>query len=325
MPSLPAMDEFAAIRAWESVVGQARLEPMDRVHNPIWRVIGEDGREWVLKHLPNVPPGVGPVEEYRVLCYLEAAGLPVAVPIVTDDGTIAFNADNLRTDPRETQPTGDQAYVLIPLLPSDPELHESPQLAHTIGAGIARLDRALAQCPWQVVSFTDDPARQILGNRYARLPQELRALTAPLCDRLCSAVVDLPSQRTHGDCNVGNLLVDHGAVTGYIDLDHLPTGPRIYDLANYLITRLKAHMDHGDPEAMTALLPHYVTGYHATYALNERELAAVVPLMLTFALHLADWHLHSQVPDPVAYQRDRRAIEWLTPRYDDLARAATPR
>jgi hypothetical protein len=32
----------------------------------------------VLKHLPEFPPGVGPVEEYRVLCYLQAAGLPVA-------------------------------------------------------------------------------------------------------------------------------------------------------------------------------------------------------------------------------------------------------
>jgi hypothetical protein len=72
------VDEFAAIRAWRSVVGAARLEPMDKVHNAIWRVIGEDRREWVLKQLPEFPPGVGPVEEYRVLCYLQAAGLPVA-------------------------------------------------------------------------------------------------------------------------------------------------------------------------------------------------------------------------------------------------------
>lgn len=197
------------------------------MHNPIWRVVGEDEREWVLKQLPKIPPGVGPVEEYRVLCYLQAAGLPVAAPIVTDDGRITFNADNLP----EAQPTGDRAYVLIPLLPNDSELHELPQLAHAIGAGIARLDHALARCPWQVTSFTDDPARQILGDRYTGLPPELRTLTTPLRDRLYAAIVDLPTQRTHGDCNVGNLLVNDGAVTGYIDFDHLPTGPRIYTSA----------------------------------------------------------------------------------------------
>jgi len=294
------------------------LQPVDRKRKPIWRVTGQDGRQWVLKNLPEVPPGVGPVEEYRVLCYLQAAGLPVAAPVITDDGLIAFNADNLRTHPDDTQPTGRHAYSLMPLLLNDPALRESPDLANTIGAGIGRLDRALAQCPWQLTSFTDDPARQILGEQYVRLPRELRAVISPLRDRLYSAVVDLPMQRIHGDCNVGNLLVHNGTVTGYIDLDHLPTGPRIYDLGNYLVTRLNSHVDHGTPDAMMAVLGHYVAGYHATYPLTERELAAVVPVMLTIALALADWHLHGPVPNLAAYQRDQRLIQWLTPRYDAL-------
>ncbi len=93
---------------------------MDRVHNAIWRVIGEDRREWVLKQLPEFPPGVGPVEEYRVLCYLQAAGLPVPVPIVTDDGQIAHNADNLRTDPQTKQPTGTRRTRCSPCCPTTP-------------------------------------------------------------------------------------------------------------------------------------------------------------------------------------------------------------
>lgn len=320
----PAVDEFAAIKAWRSVVGAALLEPMDKVHNAIWRVIGEDRREWVLKHLPEFPPGVGPVEEYRVLCHLQAAGLPVAVPIVTDDGQIAHNADNLRTDPQVKQPTGKEAYALIPLLPNDPELRESPQLAHTIGAGIGRLDRALADCPWRVTSFADDPARQILHERYPGLPGELRALTTPVRDRLYRAVLDLPTQRTHGDCNVGNVLVHNGAVTGYIDLDHLPTGPRVHDLSNYLVTRLAAHIEHDDADAMVAPLRHYVAGYQSAYPLRDHELAAVVPLMLTIAIGSADWHLHGWVPDPDAYRKARRTIEWLTRRYDELSTTAAP-
>jgi Ser/Thr protein kinase RdoA (MazF antagonist) len=213
----------------------------------------------------------------------------------------------------------------MPLLPNDPQLRESPDMANTIGTGIGRLDRVLAQCPRRVSSFTDDPAHQILGERYIRLPPDLRALTSPLRGRLHSAVVDLPMQRTHGDCNVGNLLVHNGIVTGYIDLDHLPTGPRIYDLSNYLVTRLNSHVDHGTPDAMMAVLRHYVAGYHANYPLSERELVAVVPLMLAIAIAIADWHLYGPVPNLGAYERDQRLIEWLAPRYDALVKAITAR
>ncbi len=152
-------------------------------------------------------------------------------------------------------------------------------------------------------SFADDPARQILDDRYPGLPEKLRALTTPLHDRLYGAVLDLPTQRTHGDCNVGNVLVHDGAVTGYIDLDHLPTGPRVYDLSNYLVTRLAAHLDHDDADAMLAVLRHYVAGFHAAYPLSRREQAAVIPLMLTIAIGSADWHLHGWVPDADAYQQ----------------------
>jgi Ser/Thr protein kinase RdoA (MazF antagonist) len=311
------MDEYAAVQAWRSVVGAARLAPMDRVSNPLWRVIAEDGREWVLKHLPNFPPGVGPVEEYRVLCYLQGAGLPVAVPVVTDDGLIAFNADNLRTELSQKEPTGEHAYALIPLLPNDSELCEPPELAHTIGAAIGRLDRVLAECPWHVVSFTDDPAPEILGERYPRLPDELRVCTDPLRDRLYSAIVDLPMQRTHGDCNVGNVLVHHGAVSGFIDFDHLPTGPRIRDLSYYLVSRLRAHVDHGDPAALAAVLPDYVAGYRSEYPLTDREFDAVLAMMLTVEIGVAEWHLNGSV-SAARYEENRRTIEWISKRYDEL-------
>jgi Ser/Thr protein kinase RdoA (MazF antagonist) len=318
------MDEYAALRGWHSVVGAARLVPMDKVSNPVWRVIAEDGRQWVLKHLSEFPPGAGPVDEFRVLCYLQAAGLPVAVPTITDDGLIAFNADNLRTDLSRKQPTGKHAYSLLPLLANDPGLRESPQLAHTIGAGIGQLDQALARCPWPVTSFTDNPAPQILTERYPGLPQELRALTTPLRDRLYAAIIDLPTQLTHGDCNTGNVLVHAGAITGYIDLDHLPTGPRIRDLSYYLVSRLNAHLNHGSPDALAAVLRHYVSGYHSEHPMTERELAAVVPMMLTVAIGGADWQLHGWAPNPAAYQRDLRAVQWLTRRYDELIGAANP-
>lgn len=323
-PYALVVDPDTALGAWRSVVGEARLEPMERVHNPLWRVTGEDGREWVLKRLPEYPPGAGPVEEFRVLCYLQAAGLPVATPIITDSGLIAFNADNLSTGSTDKQPTGKHAYSLLPLLPNDAELRESPALAWAIGAGIGRLDQVLSRCPWQVTSFTDDPAREILRERYPSLRGELRRLIDPLRDRLHAAIVGLPTQRTHGDCNVGNVLTQDGAVTGYIDLDHLPTGPRVYDLSKYLVSRLNAHADHGRPDAMIAVLRHYVAGYQATYPVSERELTAVVPLMLAVAIGNADWYAHGWAADPLAYQRELRTIELLTRRYEAVVGAAIP-
>jgi Ser/Thr protein kinase RdoA (MazF antagonist) len=316
------MDEVAALAAWKSVVGDARPEPMDKVHNPIWKVTGEDGREWVLKHLPEWPPGVGPVEEYRVLSYLQAGGLPVAVPVVTDAGAIAHNADSVGTDVKEKQPTGPHAYALIPLLPNDPGLHESPELAHAIGGGIGRLDRMLAECPWRVTSFIDDPAPDILGDDYGRLPPELRALIDPLYDEMWAALTDLPTQLTHGDCNTGNVLVHKGEVSGFIDLDHLPHSPRVRDLSYYLASRLLDHIIDGDPDAMAGVLRHYVAGYHATHPLTEREQAALVPLLLTAPVGGAGWCLHGWVPDPDGYQRNLRGIEWIASRYDQLVAAA---
>lgn len=317
------MDEHAAIGAWQSVVGEARLEPMDKVHNAIWRVVAEDGRTWVLKHLPEYAPGAGPVESYRVLCYLQSCGLPVAVPVITDDGLIAHNAENLRPDRRQKHPNGKDTYALIPLLANDPELRESPELAHTIGVGIGRLDRTLAACPWPVTSYTDDPAAAIT-ELYPRLPDELRSPVAPFRDRLFAASVDLPTQRTHGDCNAGNVLVHDGSVTGFIDVDHLPMGPRVRDLSYYLASRFVLHVAGGNPDALLALLHHYVAGYRSEHPLTEREVAAVVPLLLAIELGVADWCLHGWVPDPAGYARALRTIEWLTDRYDELAAAVLP-
>lgn len=306
------MDEHEAVKAWSRIVGAARLEPMATVSNQLWRVIGEDAREWVIKKLPEWAPGAGPVDEYRVLLHLQRSGVPVAVPMITDDGLIAHNADRLGTGPADKQPTGTHSYVLIPALPSDPRLTESPELARTIGAAIGRLERALADCPWPVTSFTDDPAREILRERFADMPEALRELALPHRERAHEAIVGLPTQRiTHGDCNVGNLLVHDGAVTGFIDLDHLPSGPRIRDLSYYLTSRLSAHLDHGDPAALAAVLPHYLEGFRSECPITEREFAAVEPMMLTVAIGMADWRSRVREADSAAYHLSLRTVGWL--------------
>jgi Ser/Thr protein kinase RdoA (MazF antagonist) len=308
----------AALEAWGSIVGGAQLEPLPLVTNPLWKVITEDGRELVLKQLPEFAPGVGPVHEFRVTSYLQSAGIPVAPPIITDNAGI-------------NTLVGERYFSLIPFVRNDSGNHETgPGAAATsyaIGAAIGQLDMALADCPWAVPSYVDDPVNEILGEALGKLPEEAGEPVAPYVDRLRAAVSGLPTQRTHGDCNSGNVLVHNGQVSGMIDLDHLPIGPRVRDLSYYLASRLRSHLAQPatagrDAAAMVTVLGHYVAGYHASYPLSERELAAVVPLMLLVEIGHASWCVHGWVPSPQGYRQSVLGISWITARLDDLTAAA---
>lgn len=294
------------------------MDAMPLVNNPLWRVVAEDGREFVLKRLPEFPPGVGPVDEFRVLTYLQAAGVPVALHVVTDDGTI-------------TTVAGDRKYALFPFLPSDSGNHElgpdAADTSHAIGAAIGRFDQVLADCPWPVRSYVDDPAPDILGEALPKLPDEVVGVVAPFVDRLRLAVSGLPAQRTHGDCNTGNVLVWGTRVSGFIDIDHLPIGPRVRDLSYYLASRLRPHLSQPetaerDVAAMMAVLGEYVAGYQETCPLSERESAAVVPLILLAEIGSASWNLYGWVPNPERYQQSVRAITWVAGHLDELTEAA---
>jgi Ser/Thr protein kinase RdoA (MazF antagonist) len=307
-----------ALEAWESVVGAAKLEPLPLVTNPVWRVDAEDGRQFVLKYLPETAPGVEPVEQFRVLCHLQSAGVPVVLPIITDSGSIRM-------------PAGERSYALMPLVPSDRSNHElgteASATACAIGTAIGQMDKALADCPWQVHSYIDDPAPEILGKVFPKLPAEITRPVSPFVDQLWAAVSKLPTQRTVGDCNTGNVLVHDSRVSAFIDLDHLPMGPRVWDLSDYLVSRLRMHLSQPDSAerdtaAMLAVLGRYVAGYHQTYPLTQRELTAVVPLILVIDIGLAGWRLHGWVPDPEGYQQCVRSISWITANLDVLTTAA---
>lgn len=313
----PAM---RALKPWMSILGEPSLAPISGVDSPLWRVHNGDGAEFVIKRLPDYPPGVGPVDGYRVATYLYGAGVPVVLPVVTDAGTILAPVD------------GD-SYVLLPYVPTDAANHElepnAATTAYAIGAAIGKLDRALADCPWPVKSFVDDPVPQTLDRALPELPPEVTAPVAPLVDHLREEASNLPTQRTHGDCNSGNVLVHQGRVAGFIDLDHLPIGPRVRDLSYYLSGRLCAHLNAGaaatrDTAAMLAVLNQYVAGYHASNPLSDAELRAVVPLILLVTIGMAHWCVHSRVPNPELYEQNVRAIEWITRHFEELTAAASP-
>ena len=77
-----------ALTAWASLLDEnAALTPMPRATNPLWR-LSTAGPDLVLKQLPQYPPGVAPFTEFRVLTHLQQHNVSVALPIVTDQGTL---------------------------------------------------------------------------------------------------------------------------------------------------------------------------------------------------------------------------------------------
>ncbi|GAB3432585.1 phosphotransferase enzyme family protein [Flindersiella endophytica] len=310
----PDPDCIAALEAWQSILGEARIEPIRLTELPLWRVVAEDGRAYALKKLPEFPPGAGPVDAYRVITHLRAKGIPVAAPIVTDGAAIHTVVAERR-------------YSLVPFVPSDPGNHETgphaKQTSYAIGKAIAEFDSALADCPWPVSSFVDDPAPDILDGALPKLP-EVAEMVAPLTDRLRETVTGLPMQRIHGDCNTGNVLVHRGNVSGFIDIDHLSLGPRVRDLSDYLASRLRDQLDAPGTAPILAVLSDYVAGYHATAELTDQELAAVVPIILLLEIGLVRWFLYGWVPNPAKQHLSMRAIAWITEHFDELVSAAAP-
>lgn len=307
-----------ALSAWQTNLTFVRAEPLPQVTNPVWLVVTEDDRRFVLKELPEFPPGVGPVDEFRVLSHLAATNIPVALPVITDDA-------------RLWSMMGDRKYMLLPWIDHDDRNHElgvdAAVTARAIGHALGSLDAALAACPWRPPSFVDDPARQVLGETVPQLP-ELRELVAPLMDRLWSATHDLPSQLTHGDCNTGNVLVRGSEVVAFLDIDHLPVGPRVRDLSYYLSSRLRSHLadvvtaEH-NVQAWMAVLADYIAGYHEAHPLSVREIDAIVPLILVIEIGVTAWCVQGWVPDPAGYRRGLRTASWLTTHLDDVTAAAT--
>lgn len=306
-----------ALSAWQTSLTFVRAEPLPQVTNPVWLVVTEDDRRFVLKELPEFPPGVGPVDEFRVLSHLAATNIPVVLPVITDDA-------------RLWSMVGERKYMLLPWIEHEDRNHElgvdAAAAARAIGHALGSLDAALAACPWRPPSFVDDPARQVLGETLPQLP-ELRELIAPLMDHLWSATQDLSSQLTHGDCNTGNVLVRGSEVVAFLDFDHLPVGPRVRDLTYYLASRLRGHLADAvtaerNVQAWMAVLADYIAGYHAAHPLSVREIDAIVPLILVIEIGHTAWCVQGWVPDPAGYRRGLRTVSWLTTHLDDVIAAA---
>jgi Ser/Thr protein kinase RdoA (MazF antagonist) len=225
--------------------------------------------------------------EYDLLRHLQAFGVPVAVPILPDSRRLCMR-------------DGHGVYLLYPMLPAD---HTIPpdgvdQVYANIGAAVARLHVALAAYPGQVDSWTMDLPRTLSEEAIPRIQRvqtghdadAFQRVVAEVQDEMTAALADLPTQLIHGDCHGGNYLLYRGDVSGFVDLDHLPTGPRAYDIGYLLADMAKAQFV--DIHAHRGWLQHFqhvVIGYQREIRLSRREKDALWFVMLATQVLFVDW------------------------------------
>lgn len=321
------------IEAWSDILDQPRVQPIEHA-NPavgLWSVETANSElSYLIRSFGPWRAGASFADECRVQAHLLKLGTPLAPPIVTDDGRLCVR-------------DGDESYVLIARLPVEQlNIERSPNaesIAFKIGAAIGQLHLDLASYPWPVRSFEHDILKATFGDVYAKLPADVRARTIGRHYRhVESALSDLPPmQLIHGDCNSGNVLVHDGVVTGIIDLDHLPLGHRIYDLADYLgnraraITAITASPAEREAQstAFLATIHAYCAGYHHQNPLSEREWDALPSALMAAEIAGTSWShlLLTELPERARpneceqYEHGVRTLEWLTDNFDQLTEA----
>jgi Ser/Thr protein kinase RdoA (MazF antagonist) len=162
------------------------------------------------------------------------------------------------------------------------------------------------------------------GHPFAEYEGELYILSSYLTG---PATADSPAQFEHTGAGIAKLhqalatcpaaidsweihLLTGDEVTGFIDLDHLPIGPRMYDLGYYLSCGITACTEGGEApaDALERLSHPLFAGYRAVTPMTAGESAAIVPIMLSVQLILADWYL--QAGNQPRADRSLRFTHW---------------
>jgi Ser/Thr protein kinase RdoA (MazF antagonist) len=285
------------VAAWRGVLGASGTQTISKLpFGTVWSITTASGRRFVLKRLADADLAKRRhrfTEETRIVVHLGQHGVPVAVPILSDDGRISIEHDGA-------------LWALTPMLPmpeavelptAETVVQENAESRIAVGRAIAEMHLALADCPYGIDGGIISPETFVeywdrLG---AELPvatfESLRQRVDRRREQISAALTCSPPQRLHGDCHGGNILVRDGRVTGIVDIDHLHIGPRVYDLAYHLAFHVQWIVRTDTPdvpaEAAVSLATRLLLdGYASVSPLSEAEHAAVAPAALYVALRL---------------------------------------
>ena len=247
------------------------------------------------------------MHEHRLLRHLHESGVPVACPVTARDG-------------RSCVEDADAFYVLMPKIKIgfvDMFGPDAGAAYAEIGRAFGRFHRAMASFPDPKPNYTLDPLRQLHADIEPALRKntacgkchELATMLDETRGEMCEALTDLPSQLIHGDLHGGNVCLADNRVTGFIDCNHLPHGPRLYDLCYFINDFAKKFV--GDAALERAFLAHYprlLAGYDSVQPLTPRERRAFWPMLLASQIAFCHYKLTHNVP---GLQTDFAVLRWV--------------
>jgi len=254
---------------WQTLVGEnPTLDVVDDLRE-LWQVQSVYGERYYLKRLGpwrNLPV----LSEYRMLVHLLEEGVRVPAFLLTDDGAVTAG------------PIDDSFVLMRALQHVHLPANEIPHHESEIGIATAHLHQAMSRYLQPLGSYTEDIKGGITGE--LRLPDDLLRRFEAVRYEILDLLGKLPLQIVHGDFTPGNVLhLAHGRGIGFIDFDHLPNAPRIWDVAKYLSRRLRFRWCQGaSPTIRTDCVEAFVAGYIKVTQLDHTEIEALPGAMLAY-------------------------------------------
>jgi Ser/Thr protein kinase RdoA (MazF antagonist) len=262
---------------WQTLVGEnPTLDVVDDLRE-LWRVQSVYGERYYLKRLGpwrNLPV----LSEYRMLVHLLEEGVRVPAFLLTDDGAVTAG------------PIDDSFVLMRALQHVHLPANEIPHHESEIGIATAHLHQAMSRYSQPLASYTEDIKGGITGE--LRVPDDLLGRFEAVRDEILELLSKLPLQIVHGDFTPGNVLhLAHGRGIGFIDFDHLPNAPRIWDVARYLSRRLRFRWCQGaSPTIRIDCVEAFLAGYIKVTKLDQAEIEALPGAMLAYNVLEASYY-----------------------------------
>lgn len=286
--------------------GPVTISPTALGSGRTWSIDSLAGRHYMLKAVDRTRAD----RERRVLLGLAAAGVPVAPPIAAEDG--AWYVED-----REGRP-----HCLYARLPGTAYTTyydaDGEAWAGRFGRALGLLHEGLRKCAEpegprdagiidQVNTWVMPRIRAATGIVDGDAAERVWRDVAPTLDALYGG---LPQQLIHRDPHPGNMLFLGGQLTGWLDLEQVRRGPRLFDVCYCAGSILVEGFEEPDrARRWPGLFRSLVRGYDAFLPLTEGERQAAYGVFVMIELTFVGFYLELGLGETA--QMAERLLHWM--------------